>query len=130
MAQTCKRGPSEPPPQAHRLQCCDRAGELLEPDFFRALCDPTRLGVLLHLAELGEPATVSRVAECCTVDLSVVSRHLRVLRDAEIVSSEKRGKEVFYRLHYGSLAGTLRKMADAIEACCPPDPTRYEEKRA
>lgn len=120
MAQTCNSSTCTPTSQAGRLRCCQAAGELLEPEFFKALCDPTRLGVLLRLAELGAPATVSEVAGCCPVDLSVVSRHLATLRRAGVVGAERRGKEVRYEVHYSRLAQTLRRMADAIEACCPP----------
>lgn len=124
MAQTYKQEPHgtelETRTESRRLACCQTAGDLLEPELFKALCDPTRLGVLLRLAELGRPSTVTEVAGCCPVDLSVVSRHLAVLRRAGIVDSQRRGKEVLYRLLYSRLAGTLRRMADAIEACCPP----------
>ena len=102
--------------------CCSRAEALLEPEFFRALGDPSRIGVLMRLAELAGASTVSEISACCPQDLSVVSRHLKVLRRAGIVESERRGKEVRYRLLYHRLAGTLREMADAIDACCPPPP--------
>lgn len=121
MTQTCNRESHAATTETRRLACCQTAGDLLEPELFKALCDPTRLGVLLHLAERGQPSTVTEVAGCCPVDLSVVSRHLAVLRRAGIVDAQRRGKEVLYRLLYSQLAGTLRRMADAIEACCPPE---------
>jgi ArsR family transcriptional regulator, arsenate/arsenite/antimonite-responsive transcriptional repressor len=121
MAQTYKIGSPDCRPPAGRRRCCAAAGEALEPEFFKALGDPSRLDVLLRLAERGAPATVSEVAGCCPVDLSVVSRHLAVLRRAGIVASRRRGREVHYRLLYSGLAATLRRMADAIEACCPPE---------
>jgi ArsR family transcriptional regulator, arsenate/arsenite/antimonite-responsive transcriptional repressor len=99
--------------------CCGGIEAFLEPKLFKALCDPTRVAVLSRLTELAEESTVSQVAACCTVDLSVVSRHLSVLRDAGIVESEKRGKEVYYRVRYQDLSASLRKLADAIDACCP-----------
>ena len=101
-------------------ESCGGIEAFLEPKLFKALCDPTRVAVLSRLTELTEESTVSQVAACCTVDLSVVSRHLSVLREAGIVESEKRGKEVFYRVRYQDLSGSLRKLADAIDACCPP----------
>jgi ArsR family transcriptional regulator len=115
-----------------RFQCCRRAGQLLQPELFRALADPSRIAVLLRLAELGRPATVTEVGGCCAVDLSVVSRHLATLRQAGIVAAERHGREVHHRVLYTTLARTLRDLAAAIEACCPPDdatpdhPTREE----
>lgn len=101
--------------------CCGGLEAFLEPQLFKALCDPTRVAVLSRLTELANESTVSQVAACCTVDLSVVSRHLSVLREAGIVESEKRGKEVYYRVRYQDLSASLRELADAIDACCPPE---------
>ncbi len=101
--------------------CCGGIEAFLEPKLFKALCDPTRVAVLSRLTELAKESTVTQVAACCTVDLSVVSRHLSVLREAGIVESEKRGKQVYYRVRYQDLSTSLRKLADAIDACCPPE---------
>jgi ArsR family transcriptional regulator len=96
-----------------------RLRSLLAPAFFRALGDPCRIAILAALAERGAEMRVTEVAECCPVVLSVVSRHLRQLRDAGILASHKRGKEVFYRVRSRELAALLRSLADAVESCCP-----------
>ncbi|NOG54906.1 MAG: helix-turn-helix transcriptional regulator [Planctomycetes bacterium] len=90
----------------------------MEPRFFKALGDGNRIALLARLAALCRPCTVSEIACCCPVDLSVVSRHLAILREAEIVQMEKRGKEVLYTVRYDVLAQTFRQIADAIDACC------------
>jgi ArsR family transcriptional regulator len=100
-------------------QCCRPLGELLAPRFFKALGDPNRIALLAHLARCGRPCTVSEMACCCPVDLSVVSRHLAMLRDAGIVESARHGKEVRYEVRYDVLATTFRQIAEAIETCCP-----------
>jgi DNA-binding transcriptional ArsR family regulator len=56
-----------------------------------------------------------------SVDISVVSRHLSVLRDVGIMKSEKKGKEVYYTLRTKPLAIYLRSLADALESCCPDE---------
>ncbi len=101
--------------------CCE-VDSLLEPRFFRALCDPSRIALLARLAQCCEPCSVSQLAQCCPTDLSVVSRHLATLRDAGILSCEKRGKEVFYQVRYDELVKTLRSLADCFEACCGSEP--------
>ena len=101
--------------------CCRQLGELLDPRLFKALCDPNRLALLVQLSQCGPSCTVSEAAECCPVNISVVSRHLAMLRDAGILDAQKRGKEVHYSVRYLELAATLRAIADAIEACCPPE---------
>lgn len=97
----------------------DALDGLLSPPLFKALGDANRLALLLRLAAAGGPATVSELGGCCARDLSVVSRHLARLREAGIVVAERRGREVHYRLT-SDLAGTLRAIADALDACCPP----------
>lgn len=90
--------------------------------FFKALCDPNRLAILSRLAQCTKPRTVTQISECCPTDFSVVSRHLGVLRDAGIVSAERRGKEVHYVVRFKAIVSMLRGMADAIESCCPNNP--------
>jgi DNA-binding transcriptional ArsR family regulator len=103
-------------------RCCRHLDRLLSPPFFRALGDPNRLALLTRLAGCCEPSTVTELSACCPVDLSVVSRHLAILRDAGIVESERRGKEVRYRVRFDVLSRTFRQIADAIDGCCPDVP--------
>lgn len=57
-----------------------------------ALADPTRRGILARLA-LGE-ATVSELAEPYDMSMAAVSKHLKVLEQAGLIS---RGREAQYR---------------------------------
>ena len=107
--------------------CCEDVRGLMETGLFKALCDANRVAILADLAEAGAPRTVSQIAGRLPVDLSVVSRHLTMLRDAGVLAAERRGKEVFYTVRYQGLAGTLRAMAAAIDACCPAEGTAKEE---
>jgi ArsR family transcriptional regulator len=100
--------------------CCAALQRWLSPGLFKALGDPNRLAILAALSDAGRERTVSDVAGCCPVDLSVVSRHLRTLREAGVVDARKQGKEVFYRIRFDTLVTVLRGLADAFEACCPP----------
>jgi len=99
--------------------CCSDLKSTISPGFFKALADPSRVAILVSLAESGGELRVGEVAGCCPVDLSVVSRHLRLLRDQGLLESEKRGKEVFYRVRISEIAAVLRRLADALEQCCP-----------
>ncbi len=99
--------------------CCSGLASLLSPKLFKALSDPKRVSLLIRLAEQREPSTVGLVADGSGVDISVVSRHLAVLRDAGIIECQKRGKEVWCSVQTGVLARLLRDLADALDACCP-----------
>ncbi|HEX4056438.1 MAG TPA: metalloregulator ArsR/SmtB family transcription factor [Tepidisphaeraceae bacterium] len=99
--------------------CCDPIDDLLEPELFKGLCDPTRLNLLGCLSKCGRACSVSEVADCCSVDFSVVSRHLAILERAGIVESTKKGRTVFYTVKYGDLSAKLRALADAVESYDP-----------
>ena len=63
---------------------------------FKALGHPTRLFIV---EELGKTERcVCELTEMVGADISTVSRHLSVLRNAGIVNGEKRGLQVFYSL--------------------------------
>ena len=102
--------------------------EVLSPRLFKALADPRRITLFVELCRSRRPTTVTEISRCCPTDLSVVSRHLATLRDAGAVESTRRGREVHYAVRFRAVATTLRRIADAIEACCP-EPERGETRR-
>ena len=63
-------------------------------DLFRLMGDTSRLRIIL--ASLHEPISVSNIADKLNLSQSLVSHHLRLLRAARVVRSERRGKQVFY----------------------------------
>jgi len=65
----------------------------------RVLADETRLGVLRLL--LDGPLHVWELNRELEIDQSLLSHHLRTLRDAELVVSERDGRSVLYRLAPG-----------------------------
>ena len=62
----------------------------------KALAHPARLLIVDELAK--KPLCVCDIRELVGSDLSTVSKHLSVLRNAGIVADEKRGVQVFYSL--------------------------------
>ncbi len=70
---------------------------------FRALADPARVAIVNRLASAPEVCVCDLTA---TLDLAqpTVSHHLRVLRDAGLVESTRRGTWAFYRLVPGAIA--------------------------
>ncbi len=71
----------------------------LDPEvrLLAALADPTRLAIVRQLATDVETCACD-FTSCCDVGQPTVSHHLRVLREAGIVTSERRGQWIFYRL--------------------------------
>ena len=62
---------------------------------FVALGDPHRQRMLL-MFQPGERLNVAQIVAASTLSRSAVSHHLRVLREAGVLESEKVGKEVYF----------------------------------
>lgn len=120
MTQTSKRPPRSPKQAA---ACCRPIDDQFDPELFRALGDPTRALLVRSLVKCGRPCSVSEIAECCSVDLSVVSRHLKQLERSGTLVTHKEGRTVTYQVNFAPLCRRLRALADAIEVCCPKEPT-------
>ena len=91
----------------------------LDPDvrLLAALADPTRLAIVRELA--GSPEVCAcDFTSCCDVRQPTVSHHLRVLREAGVIESERRGSWVWYRLVPGAaerLRGIASEMSGATQ---------------
>ncbi|HSL98143.1 MAG TPA: metalloregulator ArsR/SmtB family transcription factor [Candidatus Deferrimicrobiaceae bacterium] len=83
-----------------------------EVKLLAALADPTRLEIMRELAGSSEVCACD-FTSCCDVSQPTVSHHLRVLREAGAVVSERRGSWVFYRIapdvqeRLAAIAGTI-----------------------
>jgi ArsR family transcriptional regulator len=65
--------------------------------FFKIMSDTTRLQIVLILLFHGETC-VCQFTRCLDAPQSLVSRHLRILRDNGLVESEHKKQWVYYRL--------------------------------
>jgi len=91
-----------------------------------ALSDPTRLAIVALVA--GGERCVCELTEALGAAQSRLSFHLRTLKDAGVLSDERRGRWIYYRLEPGVLA----EVADSLsaiergewgldaEGCCGP----------
>lgn len=113
------------PKQAVRRRA--RFDRLLDPEMLKALAEPTRARLLSCLLKCCRPCSVTEVAECCSIDFSMVARHLSLMARVGLLSSEKKGRTVWYSADAAALASRFRDLADAIDeltpeaACCEAD---------
>lgn len=77
-------------------------------DVFRAIADPTRRAILARL-RLG-PAPVNALAAEFSQSRPAISKHLRVLNEARVVSEQRLGRERIYKIE----PETLRAVDDWI----------------
>jgi ArsR family transcriptional regulator, arsenate/arsenite/antimonite-responsive transcriptional repressor len=82
-------------------------------EIIKAMAHPTRL-LLVELLSKKERC-VGEMTEAAGVDTSTVSKHLSVLRNAGIVSDEKRGLQVYYKLKCPCVLGFLSCVEKVLE---------------
>ena len=80
-------------------------------DGWEALGDPTRRAIVAHLAE--RPRAVGELAEELPVTRQAVSQHLKVLKDAGLVTDRAAGTRRIYRLNPAGVAA-LRDQLDTF----------------
>jgi DNA-binding transcriptional ArsR family regulator len=78
-------------------------------DVFRAIADPTRRAILDRLR--GGPAPVNDLASDFDQSRPAISKHLKVLREAHLVSEKRVGRERYYALE----PAPLQRVAGWIE---------------
>jgi ArsR family transcriptional regulator len=85
--------------------CCSAPSKARERSFasfvsiFKALGDETRLRIFAYLADAGEATCVCNI-EDFVKELSqpTISHHLRLLREAGLVTTERRGTWIYYAI--------------------------------
>jgi len=88
----------------------------------KALAHPTRLFLVEELAA-GERC-VCELTDRIGDDISTVSKHLALLREAGVLSSERRGQQIFYRLRvpcvldiFGCVEDVLSREGEGVSSC-------------
>lgn len=76
----------------------------------RALAHPLRLKIMRTIHEHGT-IHVNRIYSLLQIEQSIASQHLRVLRDANLVTTTREGKYIHYSLNYEK----VKQVASSIE---------------
>ena len=89
----------------------------------KAMAHPSRLFIIDQLSE--KERCVADLTKMIGADISTVSKHLSVLKNAGIVQDEKRGSQVFYRLKVSCITNffscvetVLKSNIDEQIRCC------------
>ncbi len=81
---------------------------------FRALADPTRRKILHILLE--KEHTAGEIVSRFSVSGPSISRHLSILKAADLVSERREGNRIFYSLEPESIASCLGNFLNTV---CP-----------
>ena len=93
----------------------DQATTQKTANLLKALGEFNRLSLVYELCQCKGPKNAMCLCECCDVDASVASRHLKILAQEGVVTFEKQGRNKTYSLNRKRLAESLRALADKIE---------------
>jgi len=91
---------------------------------FDALASAPRRQILAYLSEA--ELSTSELAERFAMSAPAISRHLSVLEEAELVTSERRGQFVYYKMNADSLVSSLTGYA--FELCPVGRPLKRESQ--
>ena len=80
---------------------------------FVALGDAHRQRIVL-MFEPGERINIGQIVAASTLSRSAVAHHLRVLREAGVLRSEKVGKEVYFWTDVGAVKSALSAVQDYL----------------
>ena len=101
------------------IQRCSPSTKVVDTDFsdhallFKALGDPHRLAILATLARAKDEVCVCDFTAGLPLEQPTVSHHLRWLREADLVRTQRKGTWVYYRLAPGVIA-RLRRAVNAL----------------
>src|ERR1700727_2688435 len=101
-------------------RCCppariDRRDRANDATLFKALADPHRLTMLATLARADDEVCVCDFTAALPLNQPTVSHHLKILRDAGLVTWERRGTWVYYRL----AANAKERVNEALQSLIP-----------
>jgi ArsR family transcriptional regulator len=87
---------------------------LIDPDvqLLQALGHPARLAIVRELTG-GDQVCACDFTSCCDVSQPTISHHLRILKEAGVIESERRGTWIFYRI-VPAAADRLRALAGEL----------------
>jgi len=92
---------------------------------FEALASSPRRQILAYLSEA--ELTTTQLAERFSMSAPAISRHLSILENAGLVSSERQGQFVMYRLNRDNLVNSLTGFA--FELCPVGRPLKRESRQ-
>ena len=92
----------------------DAAGSTEAAAIFKALSDPTRIRILKTISHM------QQLCECNIVPAfglsqPTISYHLKVLREAGLITSERRGQWVWHRVNQGAVLKAVRSLTELAE---------------
>lgn len=96
------------------MKVADLKPEQLEKasNMLKAMAHPVRISILA-LLEDGQKLTVTEIHEKLNIEQSTTSHHLGILKDKDVLSSKRDGKNTYYFLKHDQVS----QVVDCISRC-------------
>ncbi|GAA3401178.1 ArsR/SmtB family transcription factor [Paenibacillus hodogayensis] len=85
--------------------------------YFQGLGDPIRQQIISLLIDK-ESMNVTQIAEHIPMSRPTVSHHLKILRQAGLITVQKKGTEMFYRLEFDGVIAMMKQLVQFVEEEC------------
>lgn len=92
--------------------------EVLNTEFFRALCEPARIEIFKELVLKGR-SDIGTIAQAFPQDRSVIARHLQLMDRAGLLRSQTEGRHTYYELDGPALLARIEAIADLLRSVAP-----------
>ncbi|UXY14162.1 metalloregulator ArsR/SmtB family transcription factor [Chitiniphilus purpureus] len=103
----------------------------LESGLFKALSEPTRQRIVSILLQHGR-LSIMQIKAFFPQDRSVVSRHLKFLRETGVVNCTQQGRYAYYELNsfevMGKLQGIVERLGRVLQAHYPAQWEEFEKQ--
>ncbi len=96
-----------------------KINEKIYSKYFKAFGDPTRLKILSLLAS--KEMTVNEITDEIGLKQPTISRHLAILREAEVVVDRRDGQQVFYSLNKQNVGNCCQGFCSCLAIGIKPD---------
>jgi ArsR family transcriptional regulator len=82
-------------------------------ELLRALAHPLRLQII-EFIDQSDAINVNKIYNTLKLEQSITSQHLRVLRTTDLVSTEREGKFIHYRVNYDKIDQTVKAIRNFL----------------
>ncbi len=84
-------------------------------EILRALAHPLRMRILGFIDQ-NEVINVNKIYNTLKLEQSITSQHLRILRMAGLVITERDGKFIYYKVDYDKLSNAVKAVEDFLDS--------------
>lgn len=99
-----------------QLEIANQLVEVLDSKFLKSLGEPVRVEIIRYLLLNGQ-VDIGTIAENMPQDRSVISRHLNLMQETGILTAEKAGRHMYYRLNADAFLERFTRITDLVASC-------------